>query len=78
MSKITFIKNQYKTSPKFKDSNIKGYYCFGSFNKTDYFEICTTSKEENDTSSHHYRQVIDIDKETAIKLIELLKGCFKL
>jgi hypothetical protein len=78
MSKIEFIENKYKTTPKFRDSNIKGYYCFGSFNRTEYFEICTTSNDERSMEGHHYRQVIDIDKESAIKLIELLKENFKI
>lgn len=68
MSKITFMENKHKTSPKFKDSNVKGYYCFGVFNGTEY----------NAIDSRHYRQVIDIDKETAIELIELLKQKFRI
>lgn len=78
MSKIKFIENKYKTTPKFRDSNVNGYYCFGAFKGTEYFEICTTSKNENYNEKHHYRQVIDIDKKTAIELINLLKKKFEL
>ena len=78
MSKITFVKNQHRTNPNFRDTNIKGYYCFGPFKGVDYFEICTTSKDENDIEGHHYRQVIDIDREAAIELVKLLKTYFKI
>ena len=78
MSKIVFKENQNKTKPSFRDSNINGYYCFDKFKGIEYFEICTSSKDENNTESHHYRQVIDLDKETAIQLINLLKDKFKL
>ena len=77
MSKITFIENAYKTNPSFRDSEIKGYYCFGPFKNTEYFEICTISKNENESENNkpHYRQVIDIDREQAIFLInELIRN----
>ena len=78
MSKIIFIENNYKKHPSFRDKNIKGYYNFGVFKDVEYFEICTSSKGENDIDSHHYRQVIDIDKKTAVELIKLLKEKFKI
>ena len=78
MSKIIFKENHHKKTPSFKYDNMYGYYCFGKFNGENIFEICTSSKDENDQDSYHYRQVIDIDKEEAIKLIDLLRDSFNI
>lgn len=77
MSKIELKKDENKKKPSFK-SSIYGFYNFGLFNGKEYFEIRTVSEAENEDESKHSRQVIDIDKETAIELIKLLKDNFKI